>query len=1283
VKVYKGIAALSDFRRSKLLRQLQKNDKNIIALDAEYIHFVDIKAKLSVKEQALLNKLLIYGQPFSGGSENELFLVIPRIGTISPWSSKATDIAKNSGLAKVKRIERGVAYYIKSKKSKLDRTMVTFLLHDRMTESVLKNIKDASKLFADSEPKHLLSFDILKSGRAALIAANEDIGLALADDEIDYLHRAYKKLSRNPTDVELMMFAQVNSEHCRHKIFNADWIVNGKKQPKSLFKMIKNTYEKNNEGILSAYSDNAAVLKGKAGGRFFAEASTGEYSYHSELVHSVIKAETHNHPTAIAPFPGAATGVGGEIRDEGATGRGAKPKMGLAGYSVSNLNIPGSIQPWEKSYGKPKRIVSALDIMLEAPIGAAAFANEYGRPNLTGYFRTYENDFNNLVWGYHKPIMVAGGLGNIRSDHVKKQKMPEGSQLITLGGPAMLIGLGGGAASSVQSGTSSEDLDFASVQRANAEIERRVQEVIDACWALGKDNPIITIHDVGAGGLSNAFPELVHDSDLGAVFQLRAIPSAENGLSPLEIWCNEAQERYVLGISKENLKKFAEICERERCPFAVVGETTKKPQLVLNDELFSNQPVNLPMSTLFGKPPKMTRDYRGIEKIITDLNFKSLDINDAVKRILHLPSVGSKKFLITIGDRNIGGLVVRDQMVGPWQVPVSDVAVTASTFDSNYGEAMAMGERTPLALINAPASARIAIGEAVTNIAAADINKLSDIKLSANWMAAAGFKNEDQDLFEAVKAIGEEFCPKLGLTIPVGKDSLSMRTIWEENGDQKSVTAPLSLIISAFSPVGSVLKTLTPQLDISLETSLILVDLGKNQNRLGGSALAQVYNKVGGKVPDIEPILLAKFFKTLNRLKSSGKILAYHDRSDGGLLTTLFEMAFASRCGLDVDLGNIFGSAYEKLFNEELGVVIQVRKTDEKEVLEIINKTMGKNAYTIGHPHKKQIVTIKENKKIIYENTRAQLETWWSDTSYQIQKLRDNPLCATQEYSVIEDDNEPGISPVLKYSVITNKYNNKPKVAIFREQGVNGHIEMAAAFDMAGFTAIDVHLNDLISGGPSLDDFVGLVACGGFSYGDVLGAGEGWAKSILFSPNLKAQFRKFFEQPNTFSLGVCNGCQMLSSLKELIPGTEFWPRFVKNNSDQFEARLVTVQINESPSIFFKDMAGSYLPIPVAHGEGQTKFSRIVDMRQALRENQIPMQYVDNRHKITDDYPFNPSGSVLGITALTTPDGRATIMMPHPERAFMARQLSWHPDEWKENSPWFRIFQNARDWAAKN
>lgn len=1266
---FKGVRALSPFKKTSLLHQIQAIEPKIKDIDAEYIHIVSAPASLPNNYLQILEQLLTYDEPFTGKQKGRKIIVGPRQGTISSWSSKATDIAQNSGLTTVNRIERATIYYIDAPAS-VDSSKLLPILHDRMTESIFEKISQLESLFVRDKPKPFTSIELLKGGRKVLENANTSMGLALSTDEIDYLTREYTTLGRNPSDAELMMFSVVNSEHCRHKIFNAQWQIDGKRQQKSLFKKIKNTYENYPTDILSAYSDNAAVLRGATVDRFYPDPQTGVYKYTSEPAHIVTKVETHNHPTAVAPIPGAATGAGGEIRDEGATGRGAKPKMGLAGYTVSNLNLPNSIQPWEKPYGKPDRIVSALDIMIDAPIGAAAYNNEFGRPNLAGYFRTYEQAGESTVWGYHKPIMIAGGVGNIKDEHVEKGTLPVGAALIVLGGPSMLIGLGGGTASSMQTGASSEDLDFASVQRANAEIERRVQEVINTCWALGKNNPIITIHDVGAGGLSNALPELVHDSGRGAHFELRSVPSAEPGMTPMEIWCNEAQERYVLGINDVDIERFTAICERERCPFAIVGTATQKEQLVVHDELFKNNPVDIPMSLLFGNAPRMIRSFDRVDQITTEPDFSSVTINDAIKRVLHVPAVGSKKFLITIGDRSVGGLTVRDQMVGPWQVPVSDVAVTASTFGSKYGEAMAMGERTPLALIDSAASARMAVSETITNIAGAPIEKLSDIKLSANWMAAAGYGNEDQHLFDAVTALGENFCAKLDLTIPVGKDSLSMRTAW----NNKSVTSPLSLIISGFALVIDTRKVLTPQLDTRLNTQLILIDLGKGKNRIGGSVLTQVYNQIAGKAPDIDPKDLKTFFNFIQEYNRKDIILAYHDRSDGGLLATAAEMAFASRCGLKLILPD---DSLEFLLNEELGAIIQVRSSDTAEVVKEISTRFGSDAvHVIGTPTTSQTISIHYNDQVIYKNTRATLEKWWSSTSYEIQKIRDNVNTAEQEYNTILEDTDPGLQSVITYLINETNYSTRPRVAIMREQGVNGQVEMAAAFDHAGFEAVDVHLNDIASGHYRLSDFSVLAACGGFSYGDVLGAGGGWAKSILCNPNLRSEFKAFFERSDTLTLGVCNGCQMLSGLKEIIPGTDHWPSFKKNKSEQFEARLVNVRVNKTNSVFFSDMEDSVLPIHVAHGEGRAVFAASYD---ALTDKLAPLQYVDHNKNVTEIYPFNPNGSKDGITSLTSVDGRATILMPHPERGFLTQQYSWHPKDWGKYGPWFKLFQNAREW----
>jgi phosphoribosylformylglycinamidine synthase len=1089
-----------------------------------------------------------------------------------------------------------------------------------------------------------------------------------------------------------MMFAQANSEHCRHKIFNASWSIDGEQQPLSLFKMIRNTNEQGGEQVLSAYSDNAAVVAGSRAGRFYPDPVTAEYSYSDEDIHLLMKVETHNHPTAIAPFPGAGTGAGGEIRDEGAVGRGSKPKVGLTGFSVSNLNIPDFAQPWESDYGKPGRIVSALDIMVEGPIGGAAFNNEFGRPNLCGYFRTFEAQATGVdgpeMRGYHKPIMIAGGYGNIRADHVQKGEFAPGAKLVVLGGPAMLIGLGGGAASSMASGQSAEDLDFASVQRQNPEIERRCQEVIDRCWQLGDDNPIAFIHDVGAGGLSNAFPELVKDGGRGGRFQLRAVPNDEPGMSPLEIWCNESQERYVMAIAESDLDRFVAICERERCPYSVVGEATQEMHLELADSAFDNLPVDLPMSVLFGKPPRMHREVRRKALQQLPLQLEGTDLAEAIVRVLCLPAVASKSFLITIGDRTVTGMVSRDQMVGPWQVPVSDYACTTVSYDSFAGEAMSMGERTPLALIDGPASGRMAVAEAITNIAAVPIARLSDIKLSANWMCAAGYGKEDEILFDTVRAVGMEFCPQLGLTIPVGKDSMSMRTRWEEAGEEKSVTAPVSLIVSAFSPVSDVRRAVTPQLQQPAESDcLLLVDVAAGRQRLGGSALAQVYGQIGSEAPDVEQTgLLAGLFNFVQALLGRELLLAYHDRSDGGLFVTLAEMAFAGHCGWKVD-GSLLGEdPVAALFNEEAGAVVQVREKDLEEVFELAALAgLDEHVHKLGSSAPGDQLDISSAGAVLYSGSRQQLQRIWSETSYRIQSLRDNPECAEEEFATLFDE-DPGLSVHLDYAPSEDiaapfiASGVRPRVAVLREQGVNGHVEMAAAFDRAGFTSVDVHMSDVLNARVKLSDFKGLVACGGFSYGDVLGAGEGWAKSVMFNEQVREQFRQFFERPDSFTLGVCNGCQMVSTLKQLIPGAEHWPRFVRNRSEQFEARLSLVQVQESPSILLRGMAGSHMPIAVAHGEGRAEFGSDMELEAAEGAGLVALRFIDNRLGTAEHYPANPNGSPGGITGLCSDDGRATIMMPHPERVFRAVQCSWAPPEWEEDGAWMRLFRNARVWV---
>ncbi len=1295
-----GSTALSSFVRDKLLRKLQQDLAGVSAVEARYIHLIDLKRALAGQERELLDRLLRYGPADTGAQELkdavEVF-VVPRPGTISPWSSKATDIARNCGLDAVRRLERGILYRVAG--GRAGDPALAALLHDRMTQAVLPSVDAAGLLFASAEPQALRSVDILQGGRGALAAANKALGLALADDEIDYLVQSFRELGRNPNDIELMMFAQANSEHCRHKIFNASWTLDGKDQEHSLFGMIRNTYKCNSKGVLSAYKDNAAVFTGFTAGRLFPDPDTKAYGYHEEPIHILVKVETHNHPTAIAPYPGASTGSGGEIRDEGATGTGAKPKAGLTGFTVSNLRIPGFVQPWETDFGKPGHIASALDIMLEGPIGGAAFNNEYGRPALCGYFRTFEMQTPEPalseagvteIRGYHKPIMIAGGYGNIREPHVQKNDIPPGASLIVLGGPAMLIGLGGGAASSMAAGSGDAQLDFASVQRDNAEMERRCQEVIDSCWALGAHNPIRFIHDVGAGGLSNALPELVKDGDRGGRFDLRAIPSADARMSPLEIWCNEAQERYVLAVSQQDLARFTAICERERCPYAVVGTAQAEHQLVLEDTHFSNQPIDLPMSVLFGKPPKMHRTAATKKLRFKPFVTTQLDLHEAAERVLRLPAVASKSFLVTIGDRSITGMVAREQMVGPWQVPVADAAVTTLAYDTYCGEAMAMGERTPLALLDAPASGRMAIAEALTNIASARIGQLSDVRLSANWMAAAGYPGEDQKLYETVKAVGMELCPELGITIPVGKDSMSMRTVWEDKDGKKSMAAPLSLIVSAFAPVLDVRKTVTPRLRTDLGAStLVLLDLGFGSDRLGGSALAQVYGELGAEAPDLHSASdLARFFDFIQECLERKLLLAYHDRSDGGLFVTLLEMAFAGHCGLDVALDSITsaGEIADALFAEELGAVIQVQDTVLAQVLELAEEAgLADICCPIGRPVSRDHVGFTFNGKTVLGNTRTQFQRIWAETSYRMQAMRDNTECAQQEFEALLDGSDPGLSSRLTFDPNEDiaapfiRRGQLPRIAVLREQGVNGQMEMAAAFHRAGFEAVDVHMSDIISGRVSLENFNAFAACGGFSYGDVLGAGEGWAKSILFNARARKEFEQFFARTSTLAFGICNGCQMMSNLHELIPGAGHWPHFVRNKSEQFEGRNVLVQVNDTPSVFLAGMKGSRFPIAVAHGEGMAEFPNAAAQEATLASGTVALQFVDNYGRVTERYPANPNGAPVGIAGLCNTDGRFTIMMPHPERVFRAVTNSWKPDDWREDGPTLRMFRNARVW----
>ncbi|MCX6938922.1 MAG: phosphoribosylformylglycinamidine synthase [Verrucomicrobia bacterium] len=1361
----RGSSALSPFRLEKLRADLAAAGLPVRALAARFVHVVDLASPLAADQHATLEKLLTYGprRAPAAAVTGLTQIIAPRPGTISPWSSKATDIAHICGLAVIKRIERVVEFTIEFISGhSLPATHYSLLqqkLHDRMTQVVFDSLDACAALFHQAAPRPLASVPVLAQGRAALVSANTTLGLALADDEIDYLVNAFHTLGRDPNDIELMMFAQANSEHCRHKIFNATWEIDGLAKDRSLFQMIKNTYTLHPEGILSAYKDNAAVLAGTTGGRFWADPVTGEYAAHPEPIHILCKVETHNHPTAISPWAGAATGSGGEIRDEGATGRGSKPKAGLTGFTVSNLRLPDAVQPWEKDHGKPGRIVSALDIMLDGPLGAAAFNNEFGRPAINGYFRTYEQEVPSPAGstapselrGYHKPIMLAGGLGNIREGHIKKGAILPGDKLIVLGGPCMLIGLGGGAASSMASGSGQENLDFASVQRDNAEMERRAQEVIDRCWALGDENPISFIHDVGAGGVSNALPELVNDGGRGGKFDLRALLNDEPGMSPLEIWCNESQERYVMAVPAARLATFAALCERERCPYAVVGEATEEKHLVLDDPHFQNRPIDLPLEVLLGKPPRMHRTDTTLTRPLQPLVLGHWSLKNLAELVLRHPAVADKTFLISIGDRTVTGLIARDQMVGPWQVPVADCAVTAAAFDVYTGEAMAMGERTPVAVNSAAASARLAVGEALTNLAAAQIGDLGKVNLSANWMSAPALPGDGADLYAAVQAVGMELCPALGITIPVGKDSMSMSTVWKDaaTGAQKRVTAPLSLIISAFAPVADIRQSLTPQLQYDSEflttesteeagvhaqennsvsssvnsvssvvqrigaTTLLLIDLGRGKNRLGGSTLAQVVSQTGQAPADVDsPADLKAFWNAIQQLGREDKLLAYHDRSDGGLFVTAVEMAFAGHTGLTLDLP-VKADATATLFAEELGALIQVREAD----LPAVTATLAAHGlagctHRVGTLNSDYAFRVTQAGNTLLDEPLPALRDLWSDVTRRMATLRDNPACAAQEHALRLDPTDPGLTPKVTFAFgdltterteATERQNdltkkstsassvlsvpsvvkNRPPLAILREQGVNGEVEMAAAFTRAGFRAVDVHMTDILSGRVSLRDFRGLVACGGFSYGDVLGAGEGWAKSALFNPRARDEFSAFFARPDTFALGVCNGCQMMSNLHSIIPGAEHWPRFVQNQSERFEARVASLLIEKSPSVLFAGMEGSVLPIAVAHGEGFTEFPSAEAAAAFSASGLVAARYVDNHHRPTEHYPLNPNGSPFGTTAITTRDGRVTLMMPHPERVFRVVQQSYIPPAWRgqENAPWLRLFQNARAWVG--
>lgn len=1275
---FEGGAALTPFRLQRLLAQVQRAFPQVKSIKATAVYFAETDVDVDKAMLERLATLLPDAKVSTLAQTDSTAYVVPRFGTISPWSSKATDIAKTCDLDFLYRVEHGIRYHIDREHT---RDLLT-LLHDPMTESAATDVDALHAIFEVHAPQPLETIDVLSGGEEALIAADRRYGLALSKTEIEYLLSAYQKLERNPTDVELMMFAQVNSEHCRHKIFNAQWNIDGAEQKQSLFGMIRNTYEKNPDNAIFAYSDNAAVLQGSNAKRLFVDGASKQYRYYDEPAHIVFKVETHNHPTAISPFPGAATGSGGEIRDEAATGRGARTKMGLTGFSVSHLHIPEFSQPWEVDIGRPAHMASALDIMLEGPIGGASFNNEFGRPNLCGYFRTFgmnvEMDYGDTYRGYHKPIMIAGGVGNIREAAVEKKTLPVGAKLIVLGGPAMAIGLGGGAASSRATSDDSEALDFASVQRSNPEMERRCQEVIDACWVLGDSNPILSIHDVGAGGLSNALPELVEACDLGATIQLRNVPNAAPGMTPMEIWCNEAQERYVLSILPEAVEQFTAIAKRERCPFAVVGEVTKDEELIVEDKHFNNNAVDMPMSVLFKDLPRLQCQAERVAELRQSFDTENIDLKTAVKNVLQFPCVANKSFLITIGDRSITGLVARDQMVGPWQVPVADVAVTCADYSGYVGEALAMGERTPIAVLHHAASARMAIGEAITNIAASYIEDIKHIALSANWMAAARFIGDAAGLYDAVQTVGMEICPALGISIPVGKDSMSMRTEWDKGDERHAVTAPLSLIVSAAAKVKDVRKTLTPQLHTDEgETTLLLLDLGQGTCSMGASVLAQTQKLLGQCPPDLDsPATLKAFFALIQALNENDLVLAYHDRSDGGLLATITEMMFAGHVGVDLSLDGLHDDPIRALFTEELGAVIQVRNNDLDRVRAFIEEhKLTSLTHEIGVLNNNDTLNIQFNNAALFSESRVTLQQWWSETSYRMQALRDHSECADQEFERIAQD-DPGLNAVLSFDVdedISAPYLSlgaKPKVAILREQGVNGHVEMAAVFSRVGFDAYDVHMSELLSGQTSLNDFVGLAACGGFSYGDVLGAGRGWAQSILMHDKVRNNFESFFARKETFSLGVCNGCQMLSNLKDIIPGADHWPLFYRNRSEQFEARVTLLKVEESPSIFLKGMVGSVLPVAVAHGEGHAVFENNPTDKVALR-------YVDNHHQATEHYPENPNGSPQAITGLTTDDGRVTIMMPHPERVFRTLQMSWHPKDWNEDSPWLRFFANAR------
>lgn len=1283
-----GHAAFTSSQLNRLSQRLAKQVPEIQAVQAKWVYFLDTPSIVSAKQAEeltdLLNKPSQNNQEMAPLEGAVQLWVIPRIGTLSSWSSKATQILHVCGWQNIHRVERGCVYSIQASQPLNEQHLAAVLplLHDRMTQSVLFEAPTAKLLFGHPPARAVTECPVLSEGRAALIQANKNWGLALSEIEIDYLCSLFTSLKRNPTDVELMMFAQMNSEHCRHKIFKSRWEIDGKPQPYSLFEMIQHTHHVHPQATLVAYADNAAVIQGQEAARFFADPITHHYHMHVEPIHIIAKVETHNHPTAIAPSPGAATGTGGEIRDEAATGRGAQSKAGLVGFAVSNLHIPNYVQPWEQTYGYPSNMASSYTIMLEAPLGAARFGNEFGRPNLCGYFRTFEETVGNVRRGFHKPIMLAGGLGNIRASHVKKNVVQPGMLLIVLGGPALLIGLGGGAASSVAASDKQIELDFASVQRDNPEMQRRCQEVINGCWALAEKNPIVAIHDVGAGGLSNALPELLHDSERGGTIDLAKIPTADPSLSPLELWCNEAQERYVLSIEADDLPLFQQIADRERCPFAVVGVATESQQLVVTDKDKSH-PIDLSLPALLGKMPALTRQVNSVPECTYPSLLQNIEFSVALDRVLQLPTVADKTFLITIGDRSVGGLVARDQMVGPWQVPVADVAVTASSFEGFTGEAMALGERPPIALLDPAASARMAVGEAITNLIAADIVALDQVKLSANWMAACGYGAEDAGLYAAVHALAFDMCPELGISVPVGKDSLSMRTIWRDEDQEKAVVSPISLNVTAFAAVKDIRYTLTPLLEDTSGTHLLFIDLAAGHQRLGGSALAQVFNTLGEVPPNVEdPKCLKNFVHALQELRHHNLVKAYHDRSDGGLITTLLEMAFATHCGLDIDISALGADPLAILFNEELGAVIQIHSEDADAVQAILHQ-YGVTHYPIATINTNDQINIQHNHEIIYQAERIDLQRKWSCTSYTMQKHRDNPECAEQQYNKLLDKHDRGLAVKLTFNLqedvaapYINHADTKPLVAILREQGVNSHLEMAAAFTHAGFTAIDVHMSDILKGHIDLTQFKGLAAGGGFSYGDVLGAGRGWATTILRNSLAAQVFADFFQRPDTFTLGICNGCQMMPYLRELIPGAQDWPYFIDNCSEQFEARLASVEILPSPSIFLQGMQGSYLPVVVSHGEGYAYQTSTTD------KPIVCARFVDSHGQATERFPDNPNGSPGGATGFTTSDGRVTIMMPHPERIVRITQHSWCPPEWRgDDGPWRRMFRNARVWVG--